>query len=116
MVLDMVNMFNGVTPAMWQQQRGAKRKKSAVAQLPDDSDGSATLGFLKKIKSIGTLVCDNGKHNGGSLGLDQAVYSYGVTGKFHPGAFLAALRLAQELDSHGKLKEFTKVRKTLRSF
>ena len=52
----------------------------------------------------------------GSLGLDQAVYSYGASGKFHPGAFLASLRLAQELESQGKLKEFTKVRKNFEEF
>jgi hypothetical protein len=44
------------------------------------------------------------------------VYSYGATGKFHPGAFLASLRLAQELEATKKLKEFTKVRKEFEEF
>jgi len=116
MVLDMVNMFNGVTPAMWQGQKTAGKKKVQVAQLQDDADGSATLEYLKKVKDIGTLVSDNGTLNPGSLGLDQAVYSYGATGKFHPGAFLAALRLAQELKTTKKLKVFTRVRKDFEEF
>jgi Protein of unknown function DUF262 len=115
MVLDMVNMFNGITPAMWQEQKTGK-KKAQIAPLQDDADGSVTLQYLKKIKDTGTLVSDNGERNSGSLGLDQAVYSYGATGKFHPGAFLAAIRLAQELESTKKLKEFTKVRKDFEEF
>ncbi|HWY48272.1 MAG TPA: DUF262 domain-containing protein [Bryobacteraceae bacterium] len=114
MVLDMVNMFNGVTPAMW-EGRNAK-KKSQVPQLQDDVDGSVALQYLKKVKNVGTLVNDNGERNSGSLGLDQAVYSYGATGKFHPGAFLAALRFAKELEADKKLKEFTKVRKDFEEF
>jgi hypothetical protein len=112
MVLDMVNVFNNVTDAMWL----STKKASTVARLQDDTDGKATIRFLRAVKNIGTLVNDNGEHNGGSLGLDQAVYSYGVTGKFHPGAFLASLRLAQELKSNDKLKEFTKVRKEFEEF
>jgi len=115
MVLDMVNMFNGITPAMWEEQKAAK-KKVAIVPLKDDADGSVTLQYLKKVKHIGTLVSDNGERNSGSLGLDQTVYSYGATGKFHPGAFLAALRLAQELETTKKLKEFTKVRKEFEEF
>lgn len=115
MVLDMVNMFNGITPAMWQGQKTGK-KKVQIALLQDDADGSITLQYLKKIKDIGTLVSDNGERNSGSLGLDQAVYSYGATGKFHPGAFPAAIRLAQELESTKKLKEFTRVRNDFEEF
>lgn len=116
MVLDMVNMFNGVTSAMWQEQKATSKKKAQVTPLQDDADGSVTLEYLKKVKDVGTLVSDNGERNAGSLGLDQAVYSYGATGKFHPGAFLAALRLAQELETTKKLKEFTKVRKDFEEF
>jgi Protein of unknown function DUF262/HNH endonuclease len=116
MVLDLVNMFNGVTPAMWQERKVNGKQKAAVTKLQDDTDGSATLVYLKKVKDAGTLVCDNGEHNAGSLGLDQAVYSYGITGKFHPGAFLASLRLAQELATKQKLKEFTNVRKAFEEF
>lgn len=115
MVIDMVNMFNGVTPAMWQRQK-KHSKKLQVTPLPDDADGSVTLEYLKKVKNIGTLVSDNGERYKGSLGLDQAVYSYGATGKFHPGAFLAALKFAQELKDQNKLIQFTKVRKDFEEF
>ena len=114
MVLDMVNMFNDVIPGMWQEQK--RKPTNPIAPLEDDKDGSMTIRFLKKVKDIGTLVCDNGEYCSGSLGLDPAVYSYGATGKFHPGAFLASLRLARELDSQNKCKEFTKVRKDFEEF
>jgi hypothetical protein len=116
MVLDMVNMFNDVTPAMWQEQRKSARKKVQVITLADDADGSVTIKYLKKIKDVATLVNDNGEHNSGSLGLDHAVYSYGVTGKFHPGAFLASLKLAQELEAQKKMKQFTRIRKDFEEF
>lgn len=116
MVLDTVNMFNDVTPAMWQEQKKGSKATAQVAQLQDDKDGSITLQYLKKVKDVGTLVSDNGERNSGSLGLDQAVYSYGATGKFHPGAFLAALRLAKELEGQKKIKQFTKVRKDFEEF
>lgn len=115
MVLDIVNMFNGVTPAMWQEQKKS-RTHNPTLPLQDETDGSTTISFLKKVKDVGTLVCDNGEHNSGSLGLDPAVYSYGATGKFHPGAFIASLKLAQELKSQNKLKAFTKVRKRFEEF
>jgi hypothetical protein len=72
MLLDMVNIFNNVTPAMWQQERQKQRKtKSSVAVLPDESDGSVTLQFLERIKSVATLITGNAYP--GSLGFDQAV-------------------------------------------
>jgi hypothetical protein len=74
MLLDMVNIFNDVTPAMWQQGGLKPRKtKSSVAELPNESDGSMTLQFLERIKSVATLITGNAYP--GSLGFDQAVYS-----------------------------------------
>jgi hypothetical protein len=84
--------------------------------LADDADGSETILYLERIKKVGTLVNDNGERNPGSIGLDQAVYSYGVTGKFHPAAFLASLKFAQELKAEGKLKQFTDIRKDFEEF
>jgi hypothetical protein len=101
---------------MWQEPKKGSKKKVQVAPLHDDVDGSETIRYLKKVKDAGTLVSDNGQHNSGSLGLDQAVYSYGATGKFHPGAFLASLKLAQELGAQEKLKQFTKVRSDFEEF
>ena len=87
MVLDLVNMFNDITPVMWQEQTN-KTKKTRVARIQDDLDGSATIECLEKVKAIARLV--TGADNSGSLGLDHAVYSYGATGKFHPAAYLAS--------------------------
>ncbi|HUZ47416.1 MAG TPA: DUF262 domain-containing protein [Terriglobia bacterium] len=118
MVLDMVNMFNGVTPAMWRQKDGrpVRRGRDQVEELADDLDGSETIKYLQRVKDIGTLVRDDGSRSPGSLGLDQAVYSYGDTGKFHPAAFLASLRLAQDIETGGKQYDFTKVRKDFEEF
>lgn len=116
MVLDMINIFNGITPAMWQKQKRRGKARQQTAELENDADGSATLRLLEKVKDVATLVSDNGTHNPGSIGLDQAVYSYGVTGKFHTGAFIASLRFAKELEAQNKLKNFTKVRADFEEF
>jgi hypothetical protein len=118
MVLDIVNIFNDVTPAMWQQasEKKPKKNKPQVQKLADDLDGSETVKFLERIKNVGSLVSDSGKLNPGSLGLDQTVYSYGATGKFHSAAFLATLQFAQELKKTDKVYEFTKARKDFEEF
>ena len=115
MLLDMVNIFNDVTPAMWQQGvRKQQTAKSSAPVLPDESDGSTTLQFLERIKSVATLITGNAYP--GSLGFDPAVYSYASTGKFHPSAFIASLKLAKELDTEKKLIEFSDVRSDFEEF
>ncbi len=115
MILDMVNIFNEIAPAMWQEREGNhKASKKPVSKLADDSDGSKTLEFLNRIREIARLVADNSY--AGSLGFDQAVYSYGATGQFHPAAFIASLKLAQELEQQKKLLKFTDVRKDFEDF
>jgi hypothetical protein len=74
------------------------------------------LEYLANVKRVGTLVSDNGERNTESLGLDQAVYSYGAGGKFSAGAFLAALRFASELESEGRLRVFTRYRRDFEEF
>jgi hypothetical protein len=116
MVLDLVNIFNNVTPAMWTHKVQKVKKGTATVQvLSDDQDGSATLKFLEKIVSVarhavGLPDCK------GSLGLDQAVYAYGATGKVHPAAYLASLRFAQELSDQDKLVDFSVVRGAFEEF
>ena len=110
MILDMVNIFNNVTPAMWRQQN--QRKPSSVPPLADDPDGTLTVEFLQKIKSVANLVAGN--EYAKSFGFDQAVYCWGATGKFHPAAFLASLKFAQEMSA--RRKEFTDVRKDFEEF
>ena len=115
MVLDMVNRFNNISPAMWQVRDESspknKRPKQAVTPLADDEDGSKTIEFLSKVKKLGRLVSDNSLS--GSLGLDHAVYSYGSTGRFHPAAFIASHEFARRIESSS---DFTTVRKDAEEF
>lgn len=48
MIFDLVNVVNKITPEMWQDQPMKKHKKTSL--LVDDTDGSATLEFLKAVK------------------------------------------------------------------
>ena len=88
MILDLVNVFNNVTPAMWTHRRSGK---GTVPELPDDTTGAKTFEFLEVIVDIARLVSGPPSFSG-SLGLEQAVYAYGSTGKIHPAAFIAAHR------------------------
>ena len=116
MIFDMVNVFNEVSPAMWREEvhRNTRRKKEELEKLVDDPDGRKTIDFLKRIRTVGTLIAGNSYS--GSLGLDQAVYSYGATGKFHSAAFLASLKFAQYLRAEGMMYEFTGIRKEFEDF
>ncbi|HYB62107.1 MAG TPA: DUF262 domain-containing protein [Methylomirabilota bacterium] len=119
MILDMVNIFNDVLPAMWQKKdenKISRKKIGKVQELADDHDGSETLTFLGRVKEIGALVCDNGTIDSGSLGLDPAVYFYGATGKFHPPAFLATMKFVKELKTNDNFYAFTKVRNDFEEF
>jgi hypothetical protein len=115
MVLDMVNIFNDVTDAMWKEQKKGK-KRSSVAHLENDIDGSMAIQFLKKVKEVGVLIADNGENYSGSLGLDQAVYSYGITGRFHPTAFIASMKFADDLKKNNQVFEFTEIRNHFEEF
>lgn len=114
MVLDMVNRFNGIGPAMWQQV--ATKGKARTVPLADETDGRTALGYLKKIKEVAAFVSDNGKFDSGSLGLDMAVYAYGDSGKFSPAGFLAVHEFALSLKDRGLLHRFTNVRKAFEDF
>jgi hypothetical protein len=114
MILDMVNIFNNVTPVMWQESKRRKGSKAATSPtLPDDPDGSATVTYLDRIKDVGRLAFD--PSFSGSLGLDPAVYCYGPD-KFYTSAYLAALKFAVELKERDKFFEFTKARKRFEDF
>jgi hypothetical protein len=125
MILDMVNLFNDITPAMWQESDeedefdkfivGRKRKpKDTVPKLPNDTDGTETLRFLRKVKEVAQLTSDYDYR--GSLGFDQAVYSYGKAGKFHTTAFIASLNFAKELQKRDQEYVFTKIREPFEEF
>ena len=60
MLLRMVNIFNEITPAMWEysEDKPKRKNKTEVEQLPSDEDGSMTLKYLEKIESVARLVAD----------------------------------------------------------
>jgi hypothetical protein len=113
MVLDIVNMFNDVKPVMWEYKKSKKVKKTE-AVYPDDLDGKMTIQYLNKVKNIARLVSDNSDIS--SFGFDPAVYSYGATGKFHTGAFIASLRFADDIHRKGLRDSFKKVRSKFEDF
>jgi hypothetical protein len=116
MVLDLVNMFNNITPAMWQTKGGKsiKRASTSVQPLEDDKDGAATINCLEAVKTKASLASNRALSK--SVALDPAVYCYGNTGSFHTGAFLASRKFVVELDDQNKFKHFTKVRKRFEEF
>jgi len=116
MVLDLVNMFNGITSAMWTHKPPAKKKGAAVVtRLPNDADGAATLKYLGAVIAKSQIAV-GGPDYSGSLGLDQGVYAYGATGNVHPAAYLASLRFAVELNDSNRLIDFSVVRKDFEDF
>ncbi len=52
----------------------------------------------------------------GALSFEPTVYSYGVTGYFHPAAFLASIKFAQRLERENKLIVFTTIREAFEDF
>jgi hypothetical protein len=114
MLLDLVNMVNGISPVMWMQQKTTKKNKSSpLQQIADDADGSVTNRFLMRVKNAALLITGNHK---GSLGLHPVVYFYGVTGKFHPAALLAAIKFFTTLEKDSRLVEFAVVRYPFEEF
>ena len=112
MVLDMVNIFNNITPSMWQESK-RKGKGTKTPQVADDLDGSATLEFLQRVKDVARFTFDPSRT--GSLGLDPAVYCYGPE-KLYTAAYLASLKFAMELKDRDRLLRFTSLRKDFEDF
>lgn len=111
MVLDVVNLVNEITPAMWVTP---PTRRSSVQRLEDDADGATTIQYIREVIKAGHLIA--GSKNRESLGLDQAVYSWGATGGFHPVAFLSTMQWARELVKNDRLPAFTKVRHDFEEF
>ena len=115
MVLDLVNLFNGVTPAMWTHKAQTKKRATVITPLLDDTDGTATLTFLETVIDKAQIAVGGADYSG-SLGLDQGVYAYGSTGKMHPAAYLASLRFALQLSQDNRLVDFSLVRRDFEEF
>ena len=115
MVLDFVNFFNGVTPAMWTHKATKTTKTKSVPRLPDDVNGTATEEYIQKVIDTASLVSGPAEASQ-SLGLDQAVYAYDASGKVHPAAFIAHHKFAEELKEKDQMVGFTVVRKQFEEF
>ena len=114
MMLDLVNTVNNITPAMWMpSSSGRKAKGPTVTPLSDDTTGEETVSFLNNVRAAAWLLSGD---QAGSLGLHPIVYFYGVTGKFHPVALLAAIRFFSRLSRDNKLIDFTIHRRTFEEF
>jgi hypothetical protein len=115
MLFDMVNIFNEITPGMWEDDSHRKRKrKVARVKLEDDPDGEVTLEYLRRVRRVGNLIAGNDVDC--SLGLFPAVYFYSTAGKFYPAAFLAALTFAENLNKADHFKKFTAARADFEEF
>lgn len=108
MIFDLVNMVNGITPAMWESKPPLKKSKNIqVPLLQDDVDGEVTLEFLSNVRKAAFLVSGN---YAGSLGLHPVVYFYGPTGRFQSAALLSTIKFVRELDEQNRLFHFTRHR------
>ena len=84
-----------------------------VSDVPDDSDGQATVRVLDRTLNLMRRLTGN---EGGSLGLHPAVYFYGPTGRHSGAMFMGTVKLvAKKLANNDKdfFKTFSKVRSKL---
>jgi hypothetical protein len=108
-LFEFIHIANGLQRTVTKSSK-AKQKKLEPLALEDprrDKDGSVTIQYLKRIKSLAEQITSEAS---GSLGLHPAVYSYSATGKFQPTAFFAQIQLVMHLDKHDQFAEFTVVR------
>lgn len=115
LIYDFVNYVHSLRADMWldksKRVRGIPRIQNQTLQ--DDTDGTATLEYLKRIRKIADRI--TGKHPG-SLGLHPAVYFYGATGLIQSTAFLAIVALIQEMELNNGFEEFTLARSRFEEF
>jgi hypothetical protein len=101
MIFELVNFINDVPDTTKEDS------------LPDDTDGDATLRYLRAVKRAATLISGNEPQ---SVGLHPFVYFYGATGRFQPTAFLASIAFIQELAARRGLPRFTEHRDAFEEF
>lgn len=119
LVVDFINLANTpptpvVPPLNAHKARGKSASASpVVAEPPDDEDGSLTIKYLAKVRRVAMMISGT---SASSLGLHPAVYFYSATGRYQPTAFLAAVRLVQQLEATGRLVEFCMHRAQFEAF
>ncbi|MCA2223497.1 HNH endonuclease family protein [Nonomuraea aurantiaca] len=117
MIFELVNFVNDLQPEMWREDVPAKKRRSggkaSARPLADDTDGLATLGFMRGVRKAASRIAGN---DPASLGLHPAVYFYSATGRFQPAAFLSAVTFMQELVDKRALPKFTEKRAEFEKF
>jgi hypothetical protein len=78
-----------------------------VDNLSEDTDGSATVEFLKRSRKIVYLI--NSTHPS-SLGLHPAVYFYSKGGRHKTASFFAITGFVMDLELRRKLQDFIQIR------
>ena len=87
--------------------------QSKLKELADDTDGSETIKYLRRVKHIIARICSA---EFGSLGLHPAVYFYGLSGRYQPTAFLATVKLLMEMEARNELDWFAERRARFEDF
>ena len=95
LVLDFVNIVNGISPDF----------KNSIT---DDITGSETVAILKKTRKIAWRI---NSINASSLGLHPVVYFYSLEGRHKVASFYAIVALILQLEKDDAYLDFIKVRK-----
>ena len=100
-LFDLINVVNDVaTPD------SSLKRISKSDHLEDDIDGSKTIDFLTKVRSVLWRICST---HPSSLGLHPALYFYSPSGVFQPAALLSLLVLIKTWSTQNFI-EFTQIR------
>jgi hypothetical protein len=114
LILDFVEFVNialptsPIKPVHKTRKRRGQKTDILAPTMTEDEDGSQTIRFLENVRRASSRIAGMRPE---SLGLHPAVYFYSATGNYQPTAFLAAIRLVQELEQTGGLNLFTRYRK-----
>jgi hypothetical protein len=113
LILDLVEFLNGESdPKILRKKKGADILSPTIAQdvhvPPEQSDGTVTIEFLKKVRKASSRIAGPQSQ---SLGLHPAVYFYSATGSYQPTAFLAATSFVMDLEANKELVKFVRVRR-----
>jgi hypothetical protein len=113
LILDFVEFVNPLPESIPSDIKKPRKKRGdktdiLAPTMQEDGDGSQTIAFLGNVRKASSRVAGMRPE---SLGLHPAVYFYSATGNYQPTAFLAAIRLVQDLEAKNELNQFTQHRK-----
>ncbi len=103
LIFQFVNFANDV------QTKPPANRAEAERLIPVDTDGTATIRFLKKAQRVASLLSNlRTSHYSHSLDLHPFVYFYSQQGNHQPTMFLATAYWLREVDKSGKIPELAK--------